>query len=161
MWVAGAFAGVLDAALVVALMVATGALAGRTFGIIGELLGLAFVDGPQWLGPAITTGSILAAGVVGGRAARRGVDNLFGAAAIGVLWLVGGYVAWVFVWTMWRLVVVGGIGAAPLLPFEAALLAFAGLLLPAIILFLPSGLLWAWVVGAVLDRGSTHIRANG
>jgi hypothetical protein len=159
-WLVGAFVGALDAALVVALMIVTGALTGRAFVVIGELIGLAFVEGPRWLAPGITAGSILAAGVIGGRAARRGRDSLFRAAVIGVLSLVGGYVAWVFVWTTWRLGIGDGIGTAPFLPFEAALLAFAGLLLPAIVLFLPAGLLWAWVVGAILHGGSTPGRAS-
>lgn len=159
-WLVGAFAAGLDAAVVAALMIAAGAFAGRAVDAIGELLSLAFIEGPRWLGPATTTASILAAGVIGGRAARRGRDSLFSSAAIGVLLLIGAYVGWVFVWTLWRLGEAGALSAAPFLPLEAALLAFAGLLLPAIVLFLPAGLLWAWVVGAILYDGATRSHAS-
>jgi hypothetical protein len=145
----GAVIGALAAALVVALLVTIGALTGSAFALIDDLFGFAYVLGPAWLGPAVAAGSILAAGLIGGRAARRATDNLLSAAVTGVLWFVAGYVAWVFVWTVWRLGVSGEIGSAPFLPFHAALLAFAGLLLPAIVLFLPAALLWTWVVRAV------------
>ena len=166
-WLLGAFVGAFAAVLVVAAMAATGTVAGRSVGVFADLLGLAFVEGPRWLGPAIAIGSILAAGVIGGMAASRGRDHLFRWAAIGALLLVAGYVAWTFVWTVWRLVVVGALGAAPLLPLEAALLALAGLLLPAMLLFLPAAMLWAWIVGAVLKgwpnpcRGSSSVKLPG
>ncbi len=154
-WLIGAVVGALDAALVVALLVATDALMGA---VIDEFFGLAFVLGPAWLGPAVAAGSILVAGLIGGCAARRGTDSLVVAGMFGVLWFLAGYVAWVFVWTLWRLGMSAEIGSAPFLPFHAALLTLAGLLLPAIVVFLPAALLWAWVVGAVLDEGSAHGR---
>ena len=159
-WLTGAAAGALDAALVIALMLVVDALAGRALGPIADLLGFAFVGGPIWLGPSIPAGSILAAGLIGGMAASRGREHLFRWAAIGALLLVGGYVAWTFVWTVWRLGVGGGIGAAPLLPLEAALLALAGLLLPALLLFLPAAMLWAWIVGAVLKGWPNPCRGS-
>jgi hypothetical protein len=159
-WLVGALVGALDAALVLTVMVASGALTGSAFAVIAGLLGQAFDEGPGWLAPAVSAGSILAAGLIGGRAARRGRESLFRAAVVGVLWLVGAYVAWVLAWTAWRLGVSGDIGSVPFLPVYAALLAFAGLLLPAIVLFLPAALLWAWVVGAVLSGGSTGSRAR-
>jgi hypothetical protein len=157
-WLVGAVVGALDAALVVAVLVASGALMGSAFALIDDLFGLAFVLGPGWLGPAVAAGSILAAGLIGGRAARRGKDSLFSAAVVAVLVFVAGYVAWVFMWTLWRLGTSAEIGSAPFLPFHAALLTLAGLLLPAIVLFLPAGLLWAWVVRAVLGGGSARGR---
>jgi hypothetical protein len=75
---------------------------------------------------------------------------MFLAAMAGVVWLIAVYVVWVFVWTIWRLAISGEIGSAPFLPFHTALLTFGGLLLPAIVFFLPAALLWTWVVGALL-----------
>jgi hypothetical protein len=152
-WIVGAVVGALDAALVAAVLVAIGAVTGTAFAVVGDLLGLAFVLGPGWLGPAVGAASVLAAGLIGGRAARRGGDSMFVAAIAGVAWLIAVYVVWVFVWTAWGLGISGEIGSAPFLPFYAALLTFAGLLLPAIVFFLPAALLWAWMVGAVLSGG--------
>jgi hypothetical protein len=156
-WLIGAVAGALVAALIVALLFATNALMGA---LMDDFFGLAFVLGPAWLGPAVAAGAILAAGLIGGRAARRGTDTLFVAGMLGVLWFVAGYVAWVFVWTLYRLGMSGELGSALLLPIYAALLALAELLLPALVLFLPASLLWAWLVGAVLRPGSTRNPAS-
>jgi hypothetical protein len=144
----------LDAMLVVAAMAVVGDIAGQTLATVYQLLGLAFLDGPGWLAPAIMAGLITTAGMLGARAAHRRGNALFTAALTGVLTLVAVYVGWVVVWTTWRLAMGGGIAAAPLLPLQAALLALAGLVLPSLILFLPAGLLWACVVGAVLGTVS-------
>jgi len=156
-WLVGAVVGALDAALVATVLVAIGALTGTAFAAVGDLVGLAFVLGPGWLGPAVGAASVLAAGLIGVRAARRGGDSLFVAAIAGVAWFTAVYVVWVFVWSTWRLGISGEIGSAPSFPFYAALLTFGGLLLPAIVFFLPAALLWAWVVGAVLS-GSSQAR---
>ena len=155
-WLTGATVGALDAALVIVLMLVVDALAGPALGPIPDLLGFATILGPTWLGPAVAAVSILAAGVVGASAAGRGEDRLSSGAAIGVLVLMAGYIAWTFVWTVWRT------GASGLgLPVEAALLALAGLLLPAMLLFLPAAMLWAWIVGAVLKGWPEPHRGSG
>src|SRR6476646_11789246 len=115
-WLVGAVVGALVAAPLAAVLVAIGALTGTVFAAVGDLLGLAFVLGPGWLGPAVAAASVLAAGLIGGRAARRGGDGMFVAAIAGVVWFIAVYVVWVFVWTIWRLVVSGEIGSA-FLPF--------------------------------------------
>src|SRR6478672_7036652 len=97
---------------------------------------------------ALDAGSVLAAGLIGGHAARRVEDSLFVAAISGVAWFIALYVVWVFVWTIWRLAISGEIGSAPWFPFHAAFLTFGGLLLPAIVFFLPAALTWASVVRA-------------
>ncbi len=53
-----------------------------------------------------------------------------------------------------RLAAEGGLLVAPFLAIHAALFAFVGLLLPAIVLFLPAGLLWAAAVRATVKRVS-------
>ena len=159
-WPIGAVAGVLAAALVAGVLIAIGTFTGTAFAAVGELLGLAFVLGPGWLGPAVAAGSVLAAGLIGGRAARRAEDSLFVAAIAGVAWFIAVYVVWVFVWTIWRLAISGEIGSAPWFPFHAAFLVFGGLVLPAIVSFLPAAVLWAWVVGAVLPGSSGSSQAS-
>ncbi len=149
-WIVGGVAALVDAMLVVGAMAVFSGIAGPTLATVYQLLGLAFLDGPGWLTPAIMAGLITTAGMLGARAAHRRGNGLFAAALTGVLTLVALYVAWVFVWTTWRLTMSSGIAAAPFLPLQAALLALAGLVLPGLILFLPAGLLWAWVVSAVL-----------
>lgn len=151
----GGFVGGLGAALVIGVMIAFDALPGRPFAVISELLGFATILGPTWLGPAVAAVSILAAGVVGSWAAGRGEDRLSSGAAIGVLVLMAVYIAWTFVWTVWRA------GASGLgLPVEAALLALEGLVLCGIVLFLPAALLWASMVRAVVHGRAGHIRAS-
>jgi len=159
-WLIGAVLGALDAALVAGVLSAIGTQTGTAFAAVGELLGFAFVLGPGWLEPAVAAGSVLAAGLIGGHAARRVEDSLFVAAISGVAWFIALYVVWVFVWTIWRLAISGEIGSAPWFPFHAAFLTFGGLLLPAIVFFLPAALTWASVVRAVLSGSSESSQAS-
>ena len=76
------------------------------------------------------------------------------AAITRVLWFVAAYVAWVFVWTLYRLGISRGLGSAAFLPFHTGILTFAGLLPLAIVLFLPASLLWERIVSVALHVGS-------
>ncbi len=120
--------------------------AGGRFVVVAELLGFAWVQGPWWLGPAVGVGGVVAAAFAGAWLAPAATETPVLAALEGVLLVSCSFVLWTLVWNFLRLMREGGVGAAPFLPIHAALLAFAGLLLPAIVLFLPAGLCWATAV---------------
>jgi hypothetical protein len=148
----GALAAALVAGLAMAVMRWVGTITGNAFAIEKEVLSYAFVQGPGWLASAVAGGSILAAGLIGYRAARRAADGTVSSAVIAVLLMVGAYAAWVLVWTAARLAVAGTLASSPAQPFHAALLALSGLILPAIVLFLPAALLWAGAMRLMTKR---------
>lgn len=150
--IVGAVAAALVAVLAMAVMRGMGAVAGDPFAVERQTLSFAFVQGPGWLGSAVAAGTLLAAGLIGHRAAHRAVNAVLSTAVIAVIVIVGAYAAWVLVWTTVRLAATGILASAPAQPFRAALLTVSGLILPAIILFLPAALLWAVVVRFAAKR---------
>jgi hypothetical protein len=146
-WLAGLVIGIADAVLVLILMSLTGWLG------MSELLGLAFVDGPPWLAGAVMAAFVGLASAVGAWAASRGRDGLTRRALAGVALVLVGWACWAFGWTVWRLEVAGDPSSVPFVPLEVALDALGGLLIPAIVVFVPAALVWVWVVRWWLDRG--------
>lgn len=145
----GAISGVGVGALVLALMLAIGSIAGRGFLVLAQLIGLAVVEGPAWLGPAFGAGALLVSTLTGAWLSPRAAGAPLGTAIGGVVTVMGACMAWTLAWTTIRLLQTGGLAAAWFLPVHAALLVLAGLVLPAIGLFLPAALLWAAAVRAL------------
>ncbi|NJD28452.1 MAG: hypothetical protein FIA92_09155 [Chloroflexi bacterium] len=141
--------GAAATALVVAAMVAVGALAGDLLLGFKQLVGMGYYLGPPWLAPAVGALVIAAGGATGAWAARTGEDVLR-RALLGVLVLVGGYVSWTWVWTAWRLG--AEVWTYPFVPSYVTLLTLAGLLLPVTLLFVPVAVLWARLLERSLRR---------
>ena len=148
----GALLGALVAALILSLLLVATSATGSRFVMTEELLGFAFSEGPLWLGPAVAAGCVIVAALAGAWLAPQAVGAWLLAAIEGVLVIVSGYVVWTLVWNAARLAAEGGLLVAPFLAIHAALFALVGLLLPAIVLFLPAGLLWAAAVRATVRR---------
>lgn len=144
----GAITGAAATAVVVGILVSIGTLTGESLSGFKELIGLAFLDGPRWLAPVVGSAVIVAGGAVGALVIASARFGLLPRSLAGMLGLVGAYVAWTFVWTIWRLG--PDLSTTPFLPVYSALLTLAGLLGPLVLLFVPTAILWARIVELLL-----------
>jgi hypothetical protein len=145
----GASTAAAATAAVLGILALVDATTGETFRAIKDLIGIASVGGPPSLGWVLAAVLIIGGAVIGAWIALTSEGSLLPRSFLAVLMLVGTCGAWTFIWSTIRLG--PALATAPFLPFHAALLVVAGLLVPALLVGVPAAAIWARVVERLLE----------